>query len=203
MSASAKPADFYFEFSSPYGYIASQLAEDLEQRIGRRFQWRPILLGPVFKVTGQAPLTEVPLKGDYAKRDFSRTARLHKIPYRHPDKFPIGTVAACRAFYWLDDRDPALARRVAKALYRAYFADNRDIGAPATVVAIAAAAGADGPALAAALEDPAVKERAKKEVDAAIAAGVFGSPFFIVDGEPFWGVDRMPMLEAWVKDGGW
>lgn len=63
--------------------------------------------------------------------------------------------------------------------------------------------GADGASLAAALEDPAVKERARKEVDAAIAAGVFGSPYFVVDGEPFWGVDRMPMLEDWVRRGGW
>jgi 2-hydroxychromene-2-carboxylate isomerase len=56
----------------------------------------------------------------------------------------------------------------------------------------------DGAELAAALEDPAVKERVKKEVDAAIAAGVFGSPFFVVDGEPFWGGDRLPMMERWI-----
>ncbi len=199
---SAAPVDFYFEFSSPYGYIASQIAEDLERRLERPLAWRPILLGPVFKLTGQAPLTEVPLKGDYSKKDFARSARWHGVPYRHPASFPIGTVAACRAFYWLSDRDPALARRVARTLYRAYFADSRDISAPATVVEIAAQCGADRAALAAALEDPAVKERTKKEVEAAIAAGVFGSPFFIVDGEPFWGVDRIPMLEAWVKKGG-
>ena len=54
-----------------------------------------------------------------------------------------------------------------------------------------------------ALDDPAVKERAKREVDAAIAAGVFGSPFFVVDGEPFWGCDRMSMVEEWIRTGGW
>ncbi len=200
---SGGPVDFYFEFSSPYGYIASQRAEELEQRIGRPFTWRPILLGPVFKVTGQAPLTEVPLKGEYAKKDFARSARQHRIDYRHPQNFPIGTVAACRAFYWVADRDPAAARKLAKALYRAYFAEGRDISAPAAVVEIARGMGIDAGALQAALDDPAVKERAKKEVEAAIARGVFGSPFFLVDGEPFWGVDRMPMLEQWVKTGGW
>ena len=197
------PVDFYFEFSSPYGYIASQLAEGLEQRIGRPFRWRPILLGPIFKVTGQAPLTQVPLKGDYSRRDFTRTARRHKVAYRHPDNFPIGTVAACRAFYWLDDRDPLQARGFAKSLYKAYFADNRDIGATANMLKVAEESGLDAKALAAAIEDPALKERVKGEVDAAIAAGVFGSPFFIVDGEPFWGVDRIPMLEDWVRTGGW
>jgi len=195
--------DFYFEFSSPYGYIASQVAEEAEKRMGRPMRWRPFLLGPVFKVTGQAPLVEIPMKGEYSKRDFSRTARMHEVPFRYPAKFPIGTVAALRAFYWLDDRDPKKARELAKALYRAYFVDGVDISEPAAVLEIAKGLGIDAEALAKALEDPAIKERGKKEVDAALAAGVFGSPFFIVDGEPFWGVDRLPMLEAWVRKGGW
>ena len=203
MSANGKPIDFYFEFSSPYGYIAAELVDDFEKRVGRPMTWRPMLLGPVFKITGQPPLVEIPMKGDYSRRDFARSARLHKVAYRHPEKFPIGTVAALRAFYWVSDRDPGLARAFAKAAYRAYFDAGRDISAPATVVEVAKSAGVDGAALAAALEDPAVKERAKREVDAAIAAGVFGSPFFVVDGEPFWGVDRMPMVEDWVRTGGW
>lgn len=203
MSTSAKAIDFYFEFSSPYGYIASQLAEDFEKRLGRPLKWRPMLLGPVFKITGQAPLVDIPLKGEYSKRDFTRTARLHKVPYRHPEKFPINTVAGCRAFYWADDQDAAKARALAKALYRAYFVEGTDISAAPIVVEIAKSVGLDGAALASALEDPALKARTFKEVEAAIAAGVFGSPFFIVDGEPFWGVDRMPMIEAWVRTGGW
>jgi 2-hydroxychromene-2-carboxylate isomerase len=201
--SSAAPVDFYFEFSSPYGHIAAHLAEEFEKRIGRPLQWRPMLLGPVFKITGHPPLVEIPMKGEYAKRDFARSARLHGVAYKHPARFPIGTVAAMRAFYWVSDRDPALARKLAKALYTAYFVDGIDISAPQAVIAIATDVGVDAAALCAALEDPALKERAKKEVDAAIAAGVFGSPFFIADGEPFWGVDRMPMLEEWIRTGGW
>jgi 2-hydroxychromene-2-carboxylate isomerase len=162
-----------------------------------------MLLGPIFKITGQAPLFDIPMKGEYSRRDFARAARMHGIPYRHPDKFPIGTVAACRAFYWVHDQDPAKAKALAKALYRAYFAEGKDIGAPATVVDVAKAVGVDGAALATALEDPALKERTRKEVDAAIAAGVFGSPYFVVGGEPFWGSDRLPMLEEWIRRGGW
>jgi 2-hydroxychromene-2-carboxylate isomerase len=202
MSAAA-PVDFYFEFSSPYGYIASELAEDLERRLGRPLRWRPILLGPIFKVTGQAPLTNIPLKGDYARRDFARIARMHGVDYRHPERFPIGTVGACRAFYALDERDPQAARRLARSLYRAYFVENRDIGDAASMLAVAKEAGLDAGALGAAIDDPRLKERVKGEVDAAIAAGVFGSPFFVADGEPFWGVDRIPMLEEWVRKGGW
>ncbi|MEP7262300.1 MAG: 2-hydroxychromene-2-carboxylate isomerase [Usitatibacter sp.] len=200
----AKPAiDFYFEFSSPYGYIASQLVDGFEQRVGRPVTWRPFLLGPVFKLTGQPPLIDIPIKGEYARHDFARSARLYKVPYTHPEKFPIGTVAAMRAFYWTHDRDAAQAKALAKALYQAYFAQGQDISAAPAVIEIAKGLGIDATALAAGLEDPAVKDRAKREVEAAIAARVFGSPFFIVDGEPFWGVDRMGMAEEWIKSGGW
>lgn len=195
--------EFYFEFSSPYGYVASHLVDGLGERTGREITWRPILLGPVFKATGQAPLVDVPLKGDYSKRDFPRMARYHGIAYAQPAKFPIGTVAGVRAFYWLHDRDPKQAAAFAKALYADYFSHGVDISAPEAVVAAAQGVGADVAALAAALQDPAVKDRARQEVEAAIAAGVFGSPYFIVEGEPFWGSDRLPMLEEWIVRGGW
>ena len=200
---SGEAVDFYFEFSSPYGHIASHLVDDLGSRIGREIRWRPFLLGPVFKATGSAPLVQIPMKGEYSRRDFVRSARYYAVKQQIPAKFPIGTVAALRAFYWTDDRDRNQAKALAKALYDGYFADGRDIGTPEIVIEIAGEVGIDRSALQAALGDNAVKERAKAEVDAAIARGVFGSPFFIVDGEPFWGCDRIPMLEAWVKRGGW
>jgi len=200
---SSAPVDFFFEFSSPYGYIASQLADALEQRIGRPLAWHPFLLGPVFRKTGGAPLLDIPMKGEYSRRDFERSARWHGVAYAHPAKFPIGTVAALRAFYWTEQRDPARARKLAKALYSAFFAEGRDISVADTVLDIAQLAGIDRAALASGLEDPALKEAAKQKVDAVIARGVFGSPFFIVDGEPFWGVDRIPMLEDWIRRGGW
>jgi len=197
------PIDYYFEFSSPYGYIASRLVDGLAERTGREVRWRPFLLGPVFKQTGQAPLVEVPMKGTYSRHDFDRSARFYKVPYAMPPKFPIGTVAALRAFWWLDGRDRAQAVRLAKALYAAYFANGRDIGDAQVVLQVAREEGVDANALEAALGDSAVKERAKAEVDAALARNVFGSPFFIVDGEPFWGCDRIPMLEDWIRRGGW
>jgi 2-hydroxychromene-2-carboxylate isomerase len=143
------------------------------------------------------------MKGEYSRHDFDRSARYYQVPYAMPAKFPIGTVAALRAFYWLDGRDPAQAKRLAKALYSAYFVNGRDIGDAQVVLQVAGETGVDVKALEAALADPALKERAKAEVDAALARNVFGSPFFIVDGEPFWGCDRMPMLEEWVTRGGW
>ena len=199
----AAPIEFHFDFSSPYGYLAAQKIDTLAAKFGRTVDWRPVLLGVIFKETGMAPLTGVPLKGEYSKRDFARSARFHGIAdFRMPSKFPIPTQAPARIVLWVKARDPALATRVAKALYRAYFVDDIDISNPDAAAAVAASEGADAAAARAAIDDPAVKDQLKGEVDQAIARGVFGSPFVIVDGEPFWGLDRFDQIERWLATGG-
>jgi len=186
------PIDFYFDFSSPYGYLASHKIEPLAAKYGRGVTWRPMLLGAAFKATGSGPLPGIPLKGEYAKRDFLRSARFHDVPFRLPEPFPISTVSACRAFY----ASPAEKQiPLAKALLRAYFADNVNIGEADHVLKVAAALG-----LKPDLNDPAVKDKTRAEVDAALAKGVFGSPYVIVDGEPFWGIDRFDQLERWLQE---
>ena len=195
--------DFYFDFSSPYGYLAAERIDALAERHGRRAVWRPFLLGAVFKTTRSEPLLDIPLKGDYSRRDMERSARAMGLAFRLPDSFPFQSVAAARAFYWLADDRPDLARSLALALYRRAFNEGAEISTPGAVVAVAESLGVDGQALGAALQDPAVKERLRREVEAAVAAGVFGSPFMIVDGEPFWGHDRLEALERWLQTGGW
>ena len=195
----ANPIDFYFDFSSPYGYFASTRIDGLAEKYGRAVVWRPMLLGAVFKITGQQPLSTVPLKNSYMAHDLARTAKLLKIPFRMPTKFPISSVAPSRAFYWVGDKDRELARKLAQALYQAYFAEDRDISNPEVTGNVAAKLGVDKAELVQALNDPAVKERLKTEVDAAIERGVFGSPYIVVDGEPFWGSDRLDQVEQWLK----
>ncbi|EXI84421.1 MAG: 2-hydroxychromene-2-carboxylate isomerase [Candidatus Accumulibacter regalis] len=197
-----EPIDFYFDFSSPYGYLASEKIDELARSHGRQVRWRPILLGVVFKHTGAAPLTLVPLKGEYSVHDFSRSARFLSVPYRHPTKFPLATQHAARAYYWLDDRDCATARVFAHSLFRALYAEGRDISDLDVVIELAARHGADRDLLSVALNGPELKQRLKGECDAALARGVFGSPYMIVDGEPFFGVDRLPQMDRWLTSGG-
>ena len=199
----AEPIDFYFDFSSPYGYFASLRIDEIAGRYGRDVTWRPFLLGVVFRITGQSPIVEQPMRGEYARRDFQRCARLYAAPFTWPERFPIPTLAAARAYYWLSDQDAARARALAKAVFHAYFGEGRDVSAPAAVVSAAEAIGVDGAALAAALTDAAVKERLKAENQAALDRGVFGSPYIFVDGEPFWGADRLDHVERWLETGGW
>lgn len=199
----AAPIEYYFDFSSPYGYLASCKIDALAAKHGREVVWRPFLLGVAFKATGGAPLPSMPLKGPYHERDFPRSAKFHGVEYRQPSVFPIATVAPARAFYWLDARDPARARALAKALYRAYFLDDVDISSADNTVAVCARFGLDADEARAGIGDPAVKDRTRAEVEKAIARGVFGSPYIIVDGEPFWGSDRLDQIDKWLATGGW
>ena len=199
----ANPIDFYFDFSSPYGYFASTRIDELGAKHGRAVTWRPILLGATFKITGGQPLPTIPLKGTYSAHDMARTARMLGVPFKMPSKFPVAGTAASRAFYWVGDKDPALAKKLARALYHAYFAEDRDISNPEVAGNVAAKLGVDKGELTQALNDPAVKERLRTEVDAAIERGVFGSPYIVVDGEPFWGADRLEQVERWLATGGW
>src|SRR5581483_1071788 len=97
------PIDFYFDFSSPYGYFAANRIDALAAKHGRAASWHPILLGAVFKISGQQPLSTIPLKGDYMKRDLARTSRLTGIAFNLPAKFPIAGTTPSRAYLWVEE----------------------------------------------------------------------------------------------------
>jgi 2-hydroxychromene-2-carboxylate isomerase len=197
-----EPIDFYFDFASPYGYIASTKIAAIAARHGRTVRWRPFLIGIVYKATHYVPL-EIPAKKDYLYRDVPRHARFHGVPLSFPATFPEGLIAASRAVYWIDDQAPEEAGRFAEAAYRAYWAEGRKLADPAVVADLAAEQGIPRETTLAALNEPAVKDRLKQENEAAIARGVFGSPFIFVDGEPFWGSDRLDQIDRWLASGGW
>jgi 2-hydroxychromene-2-carboxylate isomerase len=196
------PLQFHFDFSSPYGYLAAERIDTLAAKHRRSVDWRPMLLGAVFKITGTQPLTFVPLKGDYTRRDVPRTARFHGIEFRMPSKFPVATQAAARIVVWQRGVDAARCAPLVKALYRAFFVADRDISDPDVAADVAAEAGVDRSTARAAVDDVAIKDALKRDVEAAIAAGVFGSPFVLVDGEPFWGLDRFDQIDRWLATGG-
>jgi 2-hydroxychromene-2-carboxylate isomerase len=195
-----RPAiDFYFDFSSPYSYIASEWIGAVAARHARAVRWHAILLGVTFAAAELKSPVSHPLKREYSLRDFARSARFAGVPYAMPAKFPIPTQNAARVFWWLNDtQTPERAVAWAHAGLRAYFTRGLDLSDTTQLRTALAAAGLDAAAAEAAYADPIWKERLKRENEAAIAAGVFGAPFFIVDGEPFWGNDRRVQIEAWL-----
>lgn len=196
------PIDFWFDFSSPYSYIANEWVDALAARHGRTVRRHAILLGVTFAAAELKSPVSYPIKREYSLRDFARSARLERVPYVQPAEFPIPTQNAARVFWWQHDTvggDAAAAW--ARAAFRAYFTRGAALHDPAALKALAAEAGLDAGAAEAAWNDPVWKARLKRANDEAIAAGVFGAPFFVADGEPFWGNDRKPQLERWLSTG--
>lgn len=196
------PIDFYFDFSSPYSYIASEWIPALAARHGRTVRWHAILLGVTFQAAELKSPVSYPIKREYSLRDFARSARFEGVPYRHPEPFPIPTQNAARVFWWLHDSAGADAASAwARAGLRAFFTRGVPLNEAAALKALAAEAGLDADAAERAWGDAPWKERLKRANDEALAAGVFGAPFFVVDGEPFWGNDRRPQIERWLASG--
>lgn len=198
----AAPIEFYFDFSSPYSYLVAEKIDALAARFGREVTWHPILLGVVFQSLGTLSLIKQPGQGDYAPRDIARSAHFMNVPFAMPSRFPLPTQAAGRAVYWLADQDVAQAKTFARAVFHAYYRQDQDISAPAVVLDIAAGLGVDRAALEAALGSDVIKARLKQETETIVAQGLFGAPWMVVDGEPFWGADRLPQLEKWLETGG-
>ena len=197
------PIEFYFDFSSPYGYLGAQRIETVAAEFGRTVLWRPILLGVIFKTTGQSPLVSQTLRGPYSARDMARSARKLGVKFALPEGFPFSSVYPCRIFYWLDSRSPEDAKAYARAVYHAAFADGKPPAEPEAAVDVAVGLGHDRAAVLAGMQDPAIKEQLRDATQQAMHKGVFGSPFFIVDGEPFWGTDRLGEVREWLQTGGW
>lgn len=201
MNLPGRAIDFWFDFSSPYSYIASEWIDALAARHARTVHWKAILLGATFQAAELKSPVSHPIKREYSLHDFERSARFAGVPVTMPEKFPIPTQNAARVFWWLNQRDAEQAKAWARAGLRAYFTRGVDLSDPAALRALAAESGLDAAAAEAAWNDPAWKLRLKAENDAAIAAGVFGAPFFMIDGEPFWGNDRRPQIERWLEKG--
>ncbi len=191
--------DFYFDFASGYSYFAARRIEWLAAANGATVRWHPVLLPALTQVTGVLPSPVVPLKWRYVTRDMQRTAQEEAIPFNPSPAFPQMLVAPGRAMLWLRaNHGEDVAVSFARTCFQAYYADSVDIADKAVLLGIAQGLGVDGSAFLAGMEDPAIKAQFKQGSEDALAQGVFGVPFVLADGEPFWGYDRLPQLERWL-----
>lgn len=187
--------DFYFDFGSPYAYCAAARAEKIAAAHGRTLEWRPVLLWVCRQRFGMAaPLQDGP-KAEYMPLDFERSAAYHGLPFVWPPSFARSTHAAARLFYGIDMRDAGRARAFARHALDAHFGEGVDLTDPERLAALAAGVGVP-PEDAVHLGTSEVARAKLRQVNEdAIAAGVWGSPFFVLDGEPFFGADRLPQLD--------
>lgn len=179
--------DFYFDFASPYGFIAAMQIDALMRPV----RWHPFLLGAVYKAVGQSPL-EHALKREYVINvDAPRMARRIGLELKVPAGFPEHSLPPSRVFYWINQQVPVKAIAFAKAAYPKYWLQGCPTSDASVAADAAAMIGCDKEAVFAGMQRPETKDRLVFENDEAIRRGVFGSPFFLMDGEPFWGSDRI------------
>lgn len=190
------PIRFYFDFASPYGYFASARIDEIASRHGRTVEWRPILMWAVLKAHNIAAPMESPVKRDYMLADMERSAAFFDLPYRRPVKLPLSSHLAARLYYAVRNDDPDRAALLARRLFDAFFVDQRDISDADTLVAIAVNAGIAEDAAREGMSGTNGRAQLEAAVAEAVDAGVVGSPHFILDGEGFFGADRLPQL-AW------
>jgi 2-hydroxychromene-2-carboxylate isomerase len=192
--------DFWYDFASTYSYLAAMRAEPLAQAAGVALNWRPFLLGPIFKAHGleSSPFNIYPVKGRYSLRDLERLVERQGLPKFHlPVPFPAHSLLGARAALALsDDARPAFSR----AVYLAEFADGRDISDRAAIGELLSKLGHDAEAVLAKTGDQAVKDRLRANTEEAGKRGIFGAPNFVTeDGELFWGNDRLEQALDWAN----
>ncbi|MEO5757217.1 MAG: 2-hydroxychromene-2-carboxylate isomerase [Mesorhizobium sp.] len=203
MKPVAGPIEFWFEFTSPYAYFSALEIDAVAARHARSIVWRPFLLGAVFKVTRMEPLPGQPLRGAYAMHDWQRLARLHQVRFSLPEIFPIKSLVPARMTYAVESTQPEMAGGLARHLLTAMYERGADIADVCVAARLGAELGLDERLLIDAASDQRWKDALRNRNDEAIERGIFGSPFFVIEGEAFWGSDRLAMVDRWLASGGW
>lgn len=191
--------DFFYEFASTYSYIAAMRIAPLAKSAGVTLRWRPFLLGPIFKAQGwdTSPFNLYPAKGRYMMRDCERQCAARGLTFRLPQPFPQSTLVAARVA--LAGMTQGWGEDFSRAVYRAQFAEGRQIGDPAVIAEIVRELGHDGAAALARAQSDEIKGKLRAETEEAQRLGIFGAPSFIAGGELFWGNDRLEQALDFVQ----
>jgi len=187
--------EFYFDVGSPAAYLAWTRMPALEAETGARVEYKPMLLGGVFQATGNKSPMEVPAKGRYMIADLERFAGRHDIPFSHNPYFPINTLTLMRGAVGLQLREPSRMLAYVDAVYRAIWAQGKNMNDPGVVASVLQEAGFDSARLLALAADSEVKERLKAVTQEAVARGVFGAPTFFLENQMYWGQDRLDFVK--------
>lgn len=194
------PLEFWYEFASTYSYPAAMEVEDRARQFGLEIEWRPFLLGPLFfEQSGwsDSPFNIYPAKGKYMWRDMERICDQAGLAFSRPAVFPQNGLLAARTA--LVGEEEGWIAPFTRAVYSANFSKGQDISEPSIIASLLGDVGADETAVLERAKSPEIKERLKHQTQAAMDKGLFGAPSFFVDGELFWGHDRMDAAIDWAK----
>jgi 2-hydroxychromene-2-carboxylate isomerase len=198
-NTSAKTIEFFFDFGSPTTYLAHTQLPRIAAETGARVEYVPMLLGGVFKATGNQSPVMVPAKGRWMGDDLVRFARRYRVPFTHNPHFPINTLTLMRGAVGLQMRQPDRFMAYVDAVFRAMWIEPVNLGDPALLAATLGAAGFDANALLALVSDAEVKAKLIANTEAAVARGVFGAPTCFVGQQMFFGQDRLDFVREAVS----
>ena len=191
-----KKVEFFFDFGSPYTYLAYHELRRIAETRGAQIVWRPILLGGVFQATGNHSPAEIPAKALYSNVDLQRWARAYDVPFTMNPHFPINTLALMRGAVAMQQHGEEEFQRYLAAMFSAMFEKPRNLNNPMEIGAVLAEAGFDPMECMQAIQDTAVKDALKVATAEAVTRGVFGVPTFFVGEEMYWGQDRLHFVDA-------
>jgi len=189
-----KTVEFFFDFGSPTTYFAYTQLPKIAAECGAEIVWRPMLLGGVFKATGNTSPVTVPAKGRWMFEDMARWARRYGVPFVMNPHFPINTLVLMRGATGLQMRQPDAFARYCDVVFRAMWLLQRNLGDAVVLASTLADAGVNADAFAALVADAEVKARLAATTDEAVARGVFGAPTFFVGDQMFFGQDRLEFV---------
>ncbi|MEO7494846.1 MAG: 2-hydroxychromene-2-carboxylate isomerase [Massilia sp.] len=194
----SKTIDYFFAPQSPWTYLGHDRLAGLAKAKGAHIELKPMDLGKVFSVSGGLPLAKrPPQRQAYRLAELARWSAFLQLPLKlQPTFFPIPPDAAARLIIATRTSIGAeAALDVAGAIMRALWAEDRNIGDEATLAQVANACGLDGSMLVKSSQTAGVQDQYERNTEQAMAANVFGSPWYVVDGEGFWGQDRLDFVE--------
>ncbi|MEZ7517396.1 disulfide bond formation protein DsbA [Psychrobacter sp. 4Dc] len=194
----SKQVEFFFDVGSPASYLAWTQLASIAQRHNAEIVWRPMLLGAVFQAVGNTSPAAVPAKGAYMLKDLKRFSAIYDVPFRFNPFFPVNTMQLMRgvtAYLETPKFESYLS-----AIFKALWAEKLNMESPEVVAEVLSKVGIDATDFMARISEPEVKARLKSSTEEAVARGVFGAPSFFVNGEMFFGQDRLSFVEDALRD---
>ncbi|AZC32459.1 2-hydroxychromene-2-carboxylate isomerase [Pseudomonas chlororaphis] len=193
----SKTVEFFFDLGSPTSYLAYTQLPKICAQTGSQLIYQPMLLGGVFKATGNASPISIPAKGRYTLQDLARYSRRYEVPLAFNPHFPINTLLLMRAVTGMQLRHPQRFVAFIDCLFRALWVEKRNLNDQATVAAVLSEGGFDPLEVLALTNNEEVKNALKDKTEQALQRGVFGAPSMFVDNQLFFGQDRLDfVLEA-------
>lgn len=196
----SQKVEFYYDFSSPYTYVASIRIEKISEDTGVELEWKPFLLGGVFNEIGSTPAIDIANKIGYLRQDVERVVKYYDVDFNYPDLFPLNSVRSMRGAFAAAEQGKLVEYN--HAMFRAYWVDGADLSKPEILAEAVKVVDIDPEWFINRINEQDIKDMLRDETNTAIQKGVFGAPTMFVDDKMYWGNDRLEYLERYLNGEG-